>query len=68
MSKFCEYFVFILMPPKTVEHFRGISNKTNQAQQCVFLANWAPCFIDCKIRHFVIKSWFLDKNKGFSKF
>ena len=28
--------VFMLMPPKIVEHFRAISNKINQAQQCFF--------------------------------
>ena len=55
--------VFMLVPPKIVALFRGISNKTNQAQQCFsLLANWAPCFIEWKKRHFVVKLWVFNKK------
>ena len=52
------------IPPKIL----GVIAKKEPRTEMVPWANPAPCFINCKIRHFVVKLCLLLKNWGFPRF
>ena len=63
MCNFCEHVIFD-DTSQNLGIFKGVSEekKKNMHSNVGFMSNLVPCFIDCKLRHFVVKSCFFNRK------